>query len=162
MPRYVKQRDKYSCGPVAILNALRWAGVNADYGQSVKRFTATCKCAPPEGTAHREFDSALRKAGKRIFQVRRVHRPLLPQIEAHLQEGGVIVFNYYWRKKDEEHRHFILLAGISGSGRTFYTVNDFRKGRALRKYQRRYFKKWHLRFQSTDPHYKAWFVSRRD
>jgi len=162
--RYVKQRDKYSCGPVAIMNVLKWAGYAFNYEDSLPVLQKLCKCISVTGTKHANFDRALRLVTSRfkVFKVRRVHRPKLWQIEEHLREGGLVILNYYWRKDEEGHRHFMLLDGVSDSGKSFSTINDFSKGPAYRRMTRRKFKRWNLRFQKHDPHYKAWFISLKD
>ena len=52
MIRYIKQRDKYSCGPVAIMNVLKWAGAEFSYQGKIKLFQQLCFCKPSNGTSH--------------------------------------------------------------------------------------------------------------
>ena len=162
MPRYIKQRDKFRCGPVVILNALKWAGVDVSYDESIDHLSNLCRCRRPRGTNHKNFDRAIREAGKGIFRTQLVRHPTIGKIEEHLQDGGALAFNYHWRREEENEssRHFSLVEGISPSGRTFYIANRSHAGRTLQSIHRERFKKWDLRFQRTDPHYKAWFLTR--
>jgi len=164
--RFVRQRDNYSCGPVAIMNVLKWAGHPINYQDSISQLQRLCNCRPKDGkgTMHSDFDRALRKIADRLgsFKVRRVHRPALSEIEEHLQAGGLVILNYYWRKKGEGYRHFSILADVKPSGKYFLTVNDFAHGPAERIVSRKKFKNFNLRFQRVDPHYKAWFISLKD
>lgn len=161
--RYVKQRDHYSCGPVAIMNILKWVGVKFNYRDRIEVLQEACKCSPPRGTKHAAFDKALRLVAELLpvdICVRRVHRPKLCQIEEHLRSGGAVVLNYRWEADEEGFsRHFMLLTKVYGDGKYFLTVNDNRQGPAVRAIHRQTFKKVNLRFQRTDRHYKAWFVS---
>ena len=166
-PRYVKQRDKFSCGPVAIMNVLKWSGMEFSHEYLRDWAGGLCECGPPDGTAHKKFEKGLRQASKaygRPFTVRKVMHPTLAQIDEHLREGGAIVLNYYWRREDEgtSNRHFMLVAGISDSGKSYLTVNDHREGPAARWDTRTLFKKSNLRFQKTDSSFKGWFISLKE
>lgn len=170
MIRYTKQRDKFSCGPVAIMNAVKWTGSECTYAKRIGLFRDLCLCRPvsrePDrlgGTSHANFDQALRRTAEAHggFDVLRVYRPKLPRIEEHLRSGGIIIMNYYWEVKGKVGRHFCILESISDSGKTFRTVNDVKAGPAIMAIRRRTFVKGNLRFQRSDPHYKAWFLTKR-
>jgi hypothetical protein len=158
-PRYTRQRDQFRCGPVAIMNALKWAGKKCSYDELRDPLTRSCKCKSPHGTKHRNFDAVLREAGKKLYSVRRVYHPTLAEIESHLRGGGAIVLNYKWGKNKYD-RHFHLLTGVSPSGDFFYTVNNFPLVPVLYRLDRKMFKKHNLRFQRTDSMYKGWFLEK--
>jgi len=159
MPRYTKQRAPNNCGPAAILNALKWAGADVSHADYMGYLTELASCGPlPRGTWHATFDRALRVAGEGLYSVRRIHFPTLGEIEAHLQGEGALVLNYREEDRWTISRHFTLMVGVSPSHRSFYIVNRHHGGKALRKINRGQFKKWDLRFQRTDRHYKAWFL----
>jgi len=163
MPRYTKQRDTFRCGPIAILNSIKWTGIEAPYSQFVPIISRLSRCEPPEGTSHGFFDQALRIVGQKCpkpFQVRRINQPYLFQIEDHLRADGAVILNYYWRQEYLDARHFLLITGLSPSGQTLYTVNGHREGRALRAVRRQTFVNHHLRFQRVDESFKAWFLTR--
>lgn len=159
MPRFTKQRDRYSCGPVAILNALRWSGTDAPYEDLIDILQKVCNCEPGRGTNHTDFDAALRFFGTDLFRVRRVHRPCLSTIEEHLQADGAVILNYRWFGNGRHFRHFALACGVSPDGRDFYVVNDSRHGPALQGLRRKDFVKETLRYQRVDPHFKGWFLT---
>ncbi len=165
--RYAKQRDQYSCGPTAIINVLKWAGVDCSYEKSLKLVQKLCGCVnPPNGTGHVDFDKALRIVADKLgcLKIRRVYYPALWQIEKQLKENGIVVLSYRWHDEEEgSYRHFMLLVEVSESGKSFLTVNNQRgPGPALVRVPRKFVRKDLLRFQKTDPHYKAWFVSLKD
>ncbi len=163
MIRYTKQRDKFSCGPVAIMNAVKWTGSECTYAKRIGLFQDLCLCKLSGGTWHRNFDQALRRIAEAHggFDVLRVHRPKLSRIEEHLRGGGIIILNYLWRRKSGASRHFSILENVSDSGKTFRVINDFKAGPARQTIRRRTFVKYNLRFQRSDPHYKAWFLTKR-
>ncbi len=165
MPRYIKQRDKFRCGPVAVMNALKWAGEDVSYVADRDRLDKLCNCGPPpSGTNHPGFDRALRAAGKGIYSVRKVRYPTLREIEEHLQNGHAVVFNYYWRDEEEgtSARHFEFLVGVSPSGKSIYVVNGSNCWTTLHRVTRERFKKEELRFQRVDPRYTAWFLKKKE
>lgn len=159
MPRFTKQRDRYSCGPVAILNALRWCGMDAPYKEVIDILQKVCNCEPGRGTNHPDFDQALRFFGTDLFRVRRVSRPRLAEIEEHLREDGCVILNYRWTRGGNWFRHFSLVNGVSPSGRTFYLVNDSTVGPAQQALRRQDFVKEILRYQRVDHHFKGWFLT---
>ncbi len=158
--RYIKQRDKYRCGPVALMNILKWGGRWLTYDDMRDSLTALCRCTPEGGTGWGKFDQGLRKVAKRHkgFTVEKVRRPRLAEIEAHLRGGGALVLNYQWEYLGNENRHYSLMVGISDSGRSFRIVNGRKRGRAAKWIRREKFKNWELRFQRTDQHHQAWFI----
>ncbi len=161
-PRYIKQRDKYRCGPVAIMNILKWSGETDSHNYLRDWATYICGCEPPHGTAHKEFEKGLRQASKcygRSFTVRKVMHPTLAEIEKHLRSGGAVVMNYYWERGKKNARHYSVLVDVSDSGRSFRVINGRRRGRAAKWISREDFKKWERRFQRTDKNHKAWFVT---
>lgn len=162
--RYVKQRDKYSCGPVALMNILKWGGSLLSYDDQRDPLTTLCKCTSDDGTKWGKFDQALRKVSKRHkgFTVEKVRRPTLTEIEEHLRAGGALVLNYHWQYRGKEDRHYSIVVGVSDSGRSFRVVNGRKRGRAAKWIRREKFKNWEQRFQRTDPHHQAWFISLTD
>lgn len=143
------------------MNVLKWAGHRFSYQETIDLFQKACQWESPRGTNHARFDRALRGLSSKFgIRVRRVHSPSLGAVENHLRNGGIVIMNYRWRKKNEENRHFMVLSDVSESGKSFISVNDHIKGPARRRDMRSTIKKNVFRFQRTDPHFKAWFISR--
>jgi len=156
----LKQRDKYSCGPIAILNALRWADLDTPYEDWFDMLSAVCECGWPDVTLHRRFERALREIGRNFCSMRRKFRPSIKEIEDHIYGGGAVILNYKWRRKNgETNRHFSLVVDVSQGGKTFYSVNDRRAGPAYQSVHRKTFLKHNLRFRASDPPLKAWFLT---
>ena len=102
--RYIKQRDQYRCGPVAVINTLKFLGVSITY-KSLPIIQELCKCANPHGTDRYDFENALKKLGVKFE--RRV-RPTLKDIDRHINKGGAILMDYYLGYEDG---HYALCIG---------------------------------------------------
>lgn len=162
-PRYFKQRDFSRCGPVAIFNSLKWAGVDVTIKHD---FSRICRLCPYDGKGvpHVYMDRTLRKAGRGHFTARLVRRPKLREIENHLRSGGAVIFNFYWEKVTRNHietsRHYVLMSDMSPSG-TYFGMANYQKERpAYQRVHRNTIKNHLLRYQRTDRIYKAWFLTR--
>ena len=160
-PRYAHQRNKFSCGPVAILNSLKWAGCRAAYREVIPSLCQLCECVRPKGTYHDPFDRALRAVAKPAgMHVRRVFHPKLAEVENHLEEGGAVILNYVYRPRiGRDWRHFILMVDIGQGGKHFLLVNDHKTGPPAQWVTRRELKRINFRFQRTDRSFKGWFLS---
>ena len=158
--KYIVQPDKYSCGPVAIFNALRWAG-NKIHVSELKRIKEDAKCVSSgktkdkAGTMHNDFDRVIRKEGEGIFTVKRIYRPKISEMEEHIRNGGAIAMTY----KHSRGRHFMLLTNVSKSGQTFEIINDQIKPPAARQMKRKTL--FNTIFEYKNDHKrKAWFLTK--
>jgi hypothetical protein len=162
MTRYARQQDNFRCGPVGILNALKWSGVAATVDRTLPYLCGLTGCVDG-GVRHREMDKALREAGCGHFTTRLVRRPKLHEIENHLKSGGAIIVNYYWEKKRRDYietsRHYVLISDISPSGTYFGMVNYEKVRPTYQRVHRNTIKKHVLRYQRVDKIFKAWFLT---
>ncbi len=162
-PKYFKQRDKFRCGPVAILNALKWAGVAVTVKHDLPRLCRLCSCVD-SGIQHEAMNRGLRKAGRGHFTTRLVWHPKLHEIENHLRSGGAIIVNYHWEKVTRYHieisRHYVLMSDMSDSGTYFGMANYQQKRPAYQRVHRNTIKNHLLRYQRVDRKYKAWFLTK--
>src|SRR5882672_202506 len=124
---YVLQRDKFRCGPIAILNALRWAGEDVPFREGLKQLSEQCKCAAPKGTTFRPFLKTLRSRGENLFTVEQITKPKLYDFDRHIQEGKVLVWNFKHQQPDRG-RHFVLVVGADSEKKSFDVAN-FEAGR---------------------------------
>ena len=90
-PRYVRQNDHFSCGPVAIANAMKWAGLKFSYAKSRERFLKACNCQNPVGTTTRNFERALRELTDGLIEVKRRYGASTEDIKNHIKDGGSVV-----------------------------------------------------------------------
>jgi len=163
--RYLRQRDQFTCGPVAIMNAIRWAGGEARYEDKFDDYVERCRCVPPWGTKHGAFDRVLREEGGGLYEVRRVYRPTIPQMTQHLLNGGAVILNYRSGEKHKdrrkEKRHFYLLIEASPFGLIFGTVNRNRNTPAFSEVAIMSLEE-DCRNRQSDPSFKAWFLTREE
>jgi len=117
--RYIKQKDTYSCGPVALINALKWAGFKYTY-KDLKRFQRLCKCTYPNGCSWNDFTSAIRSMSK-LMTTTRKNWPGILDINNHLREGGIIVLSY--RLDPLDNSHYLLIVDYDPAKKEYTVVN---------------------------------------
>ncbi len=121
MPRYVKQRNRFSCGQVAYINALKWAGQSASLGRDYVRSRKLMNCAPRCGVEPRDFERVLMSAD--AFSVHRVRNATVATIKKHLRSGGSVVLDFAHGKRSEQLAHYVFLFGIAAHERWFAAAN---------------------------------------
>ena len=42
--RWIAQKNKFSCGPVAVLNVLKWLEIEINYNKDYCKYKRKCKC----------------------------------------------------------------------------------------------------------------------
>lgn len=108
--RWVRQDNSYTCGPVALANALKWSGESFSYKKRRAEFIKLTKC-DKDGTHDDAFESALRHLGGKRMSVRRRVRPGIDEIERWLCRGGAIVGTMNFLDTP----HFALIVDVIGS-----------------------------------------------
>lgn len=157
---YIKQRDNFRCGPVLVLNTLRWAGLDVPYNY-VYDLTEKCECTVPEGTQFTEFNRTLREEAEGILDITMVRRPSITRIEEHLHNGGAVAVNFKTGSRFRE-RHYALLTDVSAGGKYFGVVNGFSNRPAYTRMSRERLFRQHLLAYCGDSKYKAWLLSKAD
>lgn len=130
MIRYAKQTDNFRCGPVAIANALKWAGINFSYRDNKKRLDKLCKTKHPTGCYLADLTRALRKiGGKHLSGIQRRNlddytpTQVLRLINIHLKKSGIVLLNIQRYNTDGSiGGHFFL---IVKKDKTFYQVINY-------------------------------------
>lgn len=127
VPEYIGQHDRFSCGPVAIFNAIRWSGLGCIVREYLNIISVRCYCTPPKGTLHVNFDRALRFFSKGRFRVKRRIYPDIDSIEEHLRRpDGAVIINDLRIINNKDKGHYYLITEVSNSGRTFTGINIFK------------------------------------
>ena len=130
MVRFVKQRDRFRCGPVAILNALKFFGKKCDYSY-LYRISDDCHCWGVGGTGTKvsKFDKSLRKLGRKYFRVRRTYNYSFDKIDEALRKNKLVIIDYVWTDEKKMLRgHYTAL--VRDKFYNYYAVNNY-KGKAL-------------------------------
>lgn len=116
-PRYLKQRDQFSCGPIAIINAAKWAGRHLTYAD-LRAISTACGCVSPTGTRQRGIDGVLRT----LCRVTYCCNPTKDRLDKHLKAGGAAVVNFGIDRGDEWDGHYVFVP--ERLGMCYVVVND--------------------------------------
>lgn len=159
----MKQPDSYSCGPTAILNAMKWAGIDAT-GQHLSYIQFSCRTidleTPSDSTNHgtltSDFDRVIRYVGSGVYTVKRKSRPTVSELKRHLQRGEAIAFAYHWEEAGQKGEHFCFISGFSKG--LFVCINDHNAldGATICLRRAKTIKKWMKRFDDCPI---AWFLT---
>jgi hypothetical protein len=162
--RYLRQPDRYSCGPTAIINAMKWAGLDATSRDYLPYLQFSCRTidlqnptdADLNGTMDHDFDRVLRYVGKDVFKIKRRRSPSLPEIIRHLKRGGAVALSYFWQESGQEGLHFCFISGMDRGSFVCVNDHDAPNTATIRKRSRKTLKKW-LRKAHDCP--TVWFLS---
>lgn len=154
MPRYIGQHQigHNGCGPIAILNVLKWAGVPTSYRKHYPKVAQMCECI--EGTQRSTFEKTLKSLAKGLFSVTAIRGPTLKEFYNMVDCGAAAVLLYHngWCG------HFCFIPEVQG--KKFICINDDLKKTVCRrsiKEMKRYF-----RFAYEEGVYfpKVWFIEK--
>ena len=105
--RYItRQPHNMSCGPVAVINALKWLGYSATYRDHINSFEWSYK----NGIRHSKITKSLREYGVK-FKIK--ENPTVSNIEKALDNGRSVMLSWCWysnsngKKKSGRHCVFI-------------------------------------------------------
>jgi len=138
MVRYVKQKDDTSCGPIALINTLKWLGYKVSYDFiHVARYLCKWDGKNSEdgaGTTDKNLDSALK-----YFKIKKKRKvqPKLKEIDDHLDSGGAVIISYYNTYSMPGFKidlgHYALCIGRTSQ--TYMMVNDICKKAKNKRYK---------------------------
>ena len=122
--RFAKQPHYYSCGPTAILNAMKWVGYPAAIKYEYADLVDICN-ADPNGTNIPVFDRVLREHVGRSAWIKRRYRPKFSDVERWIKDPIQIVILCYWHtSSDYSDGHYMILTEGILDGAFFHVVND--------------------------------------
>lgn len=104
--RYLKQKDTFRCGPVAVVNTLKWAGYPATY-KTVLCLSTIMRTDPLKGTRRNDIDKAL-NIFTQILRYKKKQRPAAEHIIQHLDNGGAALVLIAYEKGDTEGHYFFI------------------------------------------------------
>ena len=140
MPRYLRQPNTNGCGPVALMNAFKWAGLEFSYDEQKELFYALCHCEYPDGCSPHFLDKAFRVINESWgspLRILRRRRATKKEFDRRLDEGEAAVLltgrtpslynvsaavqgrdeNYFWG-------HYIFVPRRAGN--SYIVINDAR------------------------------------
>lgn len=109
MPRYARQLDGYSCGPVAIINAMKALGYKYTL-KDVKRIGRLCETCKVKGTGTLPIFHFLRNQG---LSVRLRYGIKSKDIKKELGKGNIVIACGSGFGKDKKCDHWFLIDGFS-------------------------------------------------
>ncbi len=146
--RFSKQRGLSDCTPVALANALKWAGKSVSYSREKALLCRAVGHDPRSGgTSWLTTGGSFVREGKGLFSVIALHNPLVREIERHLLDGGSVVLSYlfFYKKLDQVRRHTVLVPEIFEDKQSFRVINQGRQTDQI--VGRESFVKYFLRFR---------------
>jgi hypothetical protein len=93
-PRWIRQKDEYSCGPIAVANVLKWAGVPTSWKRSKRSLQKLCRTNKDLGTNENDMEAALRKLGAGHITVQRRVRWKMAELIGHVESRGCVVVDF--------------------------------------------------------------------
>lgn len=157
--RYVGQKDGCNCGPISILNILKWCGYNATkkYLKDLKKYCKTTRA----GTKSKNISFTLCRYKK--IKSKFVNKINLRILDIYLDSGhAALILQSKWTKDEPERHYFIIIEKKEKFGRIYYkTINwgpDKKVAYLTRKKMVKVFKR-SLR-GNKDP--RGWLVKRKD
>lgn len=112
MPKYLKQRNNFSCGPIAYLNALIWHVKKAKftYKNDYKTAVSLLEC-DREGTSTEDMGRVLKATFKHCERLPKLD---LDRVKEHFLSGGAMVLGHaevdaFWNTTGDGHYSFWFL-----------------------------------------------------
>lgn len=117
---YLKQQDYVSCGPIAIINAMKWRGLSASRRSHLKKIKAKCNCFGRYGTHPRDMHRVLRSY---IGDAEHIEEPKIKLLNDILDLGLSTIIGYSYKRKDKkEEAHYTFCIGRTDH--YYILVND--------------------------------------
>ena len=111
MPRYIKQFDNDSCGPIAVINISKWLCLNYTIKNDYKRIYKETKCKKNRygvGTLLMHLDHFIRKEFCNNLKIRKVKRPNVIETRNHLLNGGSVLMAFSYKENNKIESHYAL------------------------------------------------------
>ena len=107
MPRYLSQRNGYSCVPVALINLAKWLGLGWSYRKHYERAMTLTQCDPKSGTCRKRFALALVQMKVKFDYLGLVNTA---DITAALDDGMSVVLGVAWYNGPNLCHHMLMIA----------------------------------------------------
>lgn len=115
--RYASQRDKFRCGPYAVLNALKWAGWDYSAKKHLKKLCKLVNCKPT-GTSATDMLLGILKIQQKFKTVSVDTDIEIKDLNKHLRARGsaIIDIRFYKREKKKWQGHWIFIESLNKRG----------------------------------------------
>lgn len=117
--RYVRQKDEYSCGVIAIINIMKWGGEKISARVHRKKLIKACKCTRDSGVWEWDLSNVLFELKKIVVDHIAVGASIkLKDINKHIDHGGAIIIKYV----SEYGGHYTVC--VKRNKRGYFLIND--------------------------------------
>lgn len=116
--RWIRQRNSYTCGPVAIMNLLKWLGEKVIYAKDFEYWKNKCK-TQKYGTSLCDFVKVLYKIEGIKISPRNV--PNIGVLDEALLQGRAIVMKSAYIEKGIYIGHYYLITETTD--KSYYCIN---------------------------------------
>jgi len=123
MTRYIGQRDECNCGPIAIVNAEKWAGTCSNGRERTQELVQKTGSSILPGCWPTTLESHLKRA-KGLGVEYYINKPTVSQVNKALDQGFCVLMRKLNRR---EGGHYYLI--ISRTKQTYMTINHSGKAR---------------------------------
>lgn len=151
MPRYIRQRLRQSCGPIVLMNAVKWAGYSLNRVEYLPHFAELC--GYQIGSSFGIYCESLHEAilaTPEVKLVKRLERPTLRQLDRFLDKGHAAIVRYAHRSGC----HYVLVP--KRTAKFYYCVNGSQVKTLVRISRKRFSKK--LRYVFDGETSRTWIV----
>ena len=165
MIRYLRQRDRTTCGPIAVINALKWAGVKATEKTHKKKIQRLTNCRS-HGRGYNgcfPFDINYALLQYKSIKICKVYDGTtwisLSEIDKHLDDGGSVLMRYFWAPGKG---HYSIC--VSRTSKKYTFVNDSREKTVTfrsRKTMRKMLSTTNSTFCGCQEYPVVWFLTRK-
>lgn len=158
--RYIGQRDQYSCGPLAILNILKWAGydITSKYLPNLRRYCKTDE----NGTDTKNISKVLERYSK--LKVECVPFITIKNLHNHIENGGAAIIEVSWFdeiKKQTTGHYYIIVGMFKYSNTTSYKVINWRSGFTKNMANRKAIVREFRKCIRSENNPRAWLIERK-
>ena len=161
-PRWIRQQDTFRCGPVAVANALKWAGIPCSWKRDKDYLSELCRVNRTWGTKPKDFENALREASGGTFAVRRRKRFKINEVVDWVEGRNLVIFDFTWPLqpiKGQRDGHYSACVDIMGpKGWEFFKFINLEGENTVTWVSREWYRKIFSRRCYGD---HAYFVRRR-
>ena len=118
MTQFVRQFDDYSCGPIAIFNALQSLVGECRYYRWIHR---DCDPHPEYGTMYTPFNHTLHKWVSPYADIEYYRQPDYMTVRNMITNGWIAIVVEHWEEKQESGEHYYTIHGMNPDGNYIVT-----------------------------------------
>ena len=134
-----KQQHTTSCGPVAVINAIKWLGISIPYRKYINMFKMLYWSTGGQRGQYPKYISS----GLKLFGVKykKLYHPTIKDIEEAIDRGSGVILQYKWYHKGNIGGHYVFIDHHTPT--RFRAYNARKDGTPVE--DKKYLKKWMTR-----------------